>query len=253
MSMLTPQQAQCPVCRHSSYLLEKIPNHQRYEETSTLSKKPTTTAPRRRQAPNPGLRWAHGCPYAPRGEYVRHETGELIAWQGPRCGLIRCSDCLAWKARRVELALHLVEPQAFVTLGQAGATPEEVAINMTALRRRLRAVVSDWQDAYFVEPHRYRPGFHVHLFAHRPVSHEVLTDLATRSGFHEARNIMCKPVSTHAVYGYPLKTARKNGDQTAFREGNRGRVVHATRDFWTGPDGVPVDGGYVGLVQGYRL
>ena len=178
--MLGDVRAGCQVCRGSSHTYGRIFNHSR-------------------SLPSPVFRPSVDCPRFA-WDHVDCVTGEVLRLRGPQCRRKDCSECLAWKAQRVEQALHLVEPRLFLTLGMAGDTPVEVQARMTVFRRRIRTVTEDWQDSYFVEPHRYRSGYHVHLFAHRRVNDDVLRATALRSGFPDGNHIRAKVVRSHNIF-----------------------------------------------------
>lgn len=223
--MINDPQARCHICRRSSYLVTQIHNH-----------------PRRSASTPPLFDARFHCPRSARW-WVHPGSGEAVQIRAGACNRNTCTTCLRTKANLVLRALHAVSPSILLGLSHAGSTAKEVSARMTRLRRCLRSRIPDWQDAYFIEPHTRSNDLHVHAYATSEWSTDAVEAAATAS-MDDARRLHVRPVLDHGGLGYGMKMALNPDQQQRFLRANGGRVVHATRDMWRGPDGVPVEGGY---------
>jgi len=193
-------------------------------------------------------RWSV-CP-AWQYESLDHRTGELRPTFAPRCRRNDCPSCGPWKARIIELTLHVAQPELLVTIGPIQVEPHEISTQVSRYRQRVRrATSSPVQDAYFVESYTSRSEPHLHMYSFGAALRQdmvVSAAMATRLG--DETHIDVQPITHHGNLGYGMKMItrpKSETDRSEFLRLNGGRLVHASRGFWRGPDGVVQEGGYL--------
>jgi hypothetical protein len=166
------------------------------------------------------------------------------------CGANGCPVCGPWKARRLADAYHLVQPEVFFTINLVGDNWPAIRDGMTEFRRTFRRRgVSDAEFAYSVEPYTSGGQHHVHGYAWGQVhDHSLFSAAARSSGLADVR---VERVYHHANLAYSVKAMADDRLRPRFLAANGGRIVHASRAFWRGPDGSPVRGGFPAVPTAY--
>jgi len=179
----------------------------------------------------------------PRVERVNPLTGVV---EQDRCNTNRCRGCIVRRAYKVRLAIEAAAPTHLVTLTIAGSSWRAANKRWAALSRKLRRS-NDFDAAYVVEVGVAGDQLHLHLLWRGDVpSALVLSEAAQSVGL--GRNFDVREV--HDLRGMATYLTKQvhDGRGALHLEVNGGRLVHATRGFWT-LNGSVVAGGWVEVAK----
>lgn len=151
------------------------------------------------------------------------------------------------------MAIQVAQPEWLLTFGPI-ADPSQVTKAVIQYRRIIRrALAPTIQDAYHLEPYRYRTGFHIHMWAWgASLSQSAVAKAAIAAGLADGDHVHVQPVTHHGGMGYGLKMMLDPDgatDPADYLAANGGRLFHATNGFWRGPGDHPAQGGYPGALR----
>lgn len=176
------------------------------------------------------------CPRVTR-ERLDPVTGLLLP---DYCKSNCCPFCSQFKARLLARAMAYAAPTHLLTVTAVGSSWPEVVDRMKRLIKSVREAgpVTSFALVWTVE--RSKAGDrHVHALAHGGVpSTAVLTERSYRLGM--GRVDLKRTNDCRRPADYLLKGVRANFIEHL--DLNGGRMVHATRDYWRAPDGMPLRG-----------
>jgi len=147
------------------------------------------------------------------------------------CNRTACPGCSVRRAYKVERAIIAAAPSRWLMFTQAGGSWAEANDRWGKARRRL-ARSHDFQAAYIVERAPGADDLHLHVMVRGDLPRvEVLSEVAQAAGFGRFVG-MGDLWDTEGAAEYLTKQVREGmaGDHA---EMNGGRIIHATRGFWT--------------------
>jgi hypothetical protein len=201
----------------------------------------------------PGPQWWY-CP-TPRTPEVADVNGEILLYGKP-CQTNYCFECVSHNAARVEIALHLVEPQVFISINDVGNHHTDCRAAMKVFRCHLRNKTHlRFEDLYVLERYAEKGhnGLGVHLYGHGDLpDHTDVLRAAWAAGMDPQRRdnpVNVQPISHHGNLGYAFKHTTRPDTLKSFLDDNGGSLMNTTRGFWRIPGHAPAPQGYRGLLR----